>query len=187
MEQQTQQPSLSPNNGFYTPEQPTFENQENEAPMAATNISVEWEASEYVHHSKGAGWFILVALATLSGLAVALYFQQWLFAVLVVAMGIAFGIFGRRQPRVLHYGLSNSGLTISAKQYSFADFRAFGVRTEGAFYTVMLVPVKRLAPGLNIYFSETEADQVLGILGSHLPMEQMEADPIDFIMSKLRF
>ena len=181
------QPSQMPQNNLYTPSQPGFDDAPDEANMSLDHDSVEWEASEYVQHTKGPGWFAALGAVTLVGVGLAVFFQQWLLTVLIVVMGVAFGIFGMRKPRVVHYRLSDDGLVIGEKTYHLTDFRAFGIREDGAFYTVMLIPVKRLAPGLNIYFSEDEGDHILDILSSHLPVEKMQPDPIDLLMHKLRF
>lgn len=181
------QPSQMPqNNNLYTPSRPVFTQAPEDYSVEGHDV-VEWEASEYVQHAKGPAWFIVVGVVTVVAMGVALFFQQWLLVVLLAVMGVTFAIFGMRKPRVIRYRLSDDGLVIGDKTYRLTDFRAFGVREDGAFYTVMLIPVKRLAPGLNIYFSEDEGERILDILGDHLPMEPMQTDPIDLLMSKLRF
>lgn len=148
---------------------------------------VSWEASEYVHHAKGAGWLVGFIAATLVLLAIAIFTQAWTFAVLIVVMGVALGIIAFRPPHTMHYALSHSGLQINDKIYDFSDFRAFGVIDDGVLYSVMLMPIKRLAPVVTIYFEEQDGEQIVDILGSYLPMEDLQQDPFDKLMRRLRF
>src|SRR5687767_10063621 len=112
------QPSQQQNNGFYSPSQPVYDPDDREpAPSVLTGEKIEWEASEYVQHDKGIGWLMLVLLVALALLGLAIYLQQWTLAVLVVVMAASFGYFGFRKPRVVHYVLTQSGLTINDKHY----------------------------------------------------------------------
>lgn len=148
---------------------------------------IEWEASEYVHHDKGALWMIALAVVAVIGVGAAVIFQLWMFAFLIALMAVAFGYYGIRQPKTLHYKLSDEGLVIGDKSYPMSSFKAFGIIEDGAFYTVRLIPAKRLSPAILIYFAEADGEQIVDILGSHIPMEHMEPDLIDVIMQKLHF
>lgn len=149
--------------------------------------SVEWEASEYIHHEKGAGWILLVVIVALVAAGIAVWFKQWLFAVLIVVMAATFGFYGFRRPRTMHYSVNDVGVEIGSKKYDYGSFRAFGVVPEGAFYSISLIPTQRFSPAVNIYFAESDGEKIVDILGDHLPMEEMHSDLIDVIMRKLRF
>jgi hypothetical protein len=148
---------------------------------------IDWEASEYIHHDKGALWIIGLVVVTLVFVGFAVWLQIWTFAALVVLMAVTMGIFAFRPPRVLHYSLSDKGLQIDNRFYSFADFRAFGVLGEGAFYTVMLIPAKRFMPAISVFFAEQDGERIVDILGKRLPMEQLQLDLVDKLMRRLRF
>lgn len=148
---------------------------------------ISWEASEYVHNDKGAMWLIGLGVVGLVFAAVALYFQAWTFLALVVVASVAMGVFAFRKPHVLHYTLNNNGVQIGDKTFHYADFRAFGILQEGAFFTMTLIPVKRFAPALSVYFAEEQGEDIVDIVSAHLPMEHIEPDIIDQIMHRLRF
>jgi len=149
--------------------------------------SIEWQASEYVQHDKGAGWVFILTVVALLGVGAALWFGQWMFAFLLGVMAVAFGYYAVRKPRIMHYQLSNDGLKINGKPFPITDFRAFGVIDDGALYSIRLIPAKRLAPAIMIYFAEDDGETIVDILGRHMPMEQMHPDIMDVIMRKLRF
>jgi hypothetical protein len=162
-----------------------------EPQVAATPLNhsdaVSWEASEYLHRSKDFLWTIGFIATTAVFLAVAVWFQAWTFAILIVVMAVAMGYFAFRKPRVVHYSLNHDGLQIGQRFYSFADFRAFGVKPEEAFFMALLIPTKRFMPAITIYFAETEGEKIVDILGAHIPMEEVNPDIVDSFMSRLHF
>ncbi|HSW81718.1 MAG TPA: hypothetical protein VLG40_04960 [Candidatus Saccharimonas sp.] len=193
MQPNTQQPT-GEQQGFYRPTQPSpYQGQDfsaDEQLVAAPvdpNASVSWEASEYIHHSKGAQWAIIFGAIVVAGLALTIWLQAWTMVGLVVAMAVAFGVFAFRPPKVKHYTLTHDGLTIDNKTYALSDFRSFGVLSEDAFFSIMLIPIKRFMPAISMYFAQEDGEQIVDILGSHLPLEDLHLDPIDAIMRRLHF
>ena len=149
--------------------------------------SIKWEASEYIHHDKGALWVVVLVGIALVGIGVAIWFKLWMFAFLIVIMAIAFGYYAVRKPRIMKYELNDDGLTIDSKTYPMSDFKAFGVLEDGPLFTVRLISSKRLAPAILIYFSKDDGEAIVDIFGSHIPMEHMEPDLMDILMRILRF
>lgn len=149
--------------------------------------TISWEASEYVHNDKGGMWIAGLVVVTVVFAGIALYLQAWTFLILVVVMGVAMGVFAFRPPHNIHYTLNDAGVQIGDKTFRYGDFRAFGILEEGAFFTMTLIPAKRFAPALSVYFSEEQGEDIVDIVGAHLPMEHIEPDVIDNLMRRLRF
>ncbi len=149
--------------------------------------SISWEASEYIHHDKGFAWSFVVVLIGAACAAVAVWFQLWLFALLLIVMTITFVYYGLRKPQVIHYELNNSELVINEKPLLLSDFKSFGVIDDGALFTIRLIPAKRFAPATMIYFAEDDGEKIVDTLGAHMPMEHMDPDLFDIVMRKLRF
>ncbi len=191
----------STNGGFYRPanDNPSsyngldFDNQlpqDADAPReeeSASSAKITWEASEYIHHTKGFGWILGLFLISAALFAVAIFTGAWTFAALIVVMAIAIGVLAFRPPHVLHYTLSNQGLQVDNHFFAFSDFRAFNVTSDGAFYTIMLLPTKRFMPAVNIYFAEENGERIVDVLSARLPMEKISQDPIEKLMRKIRF
>lgn len=181
--------------GFYQPQNlapyaapPTLP-----APQAAPQhvgdhpAPLTWEASEYVHTDKGGMWLIGFGVIVAIFLGVAIWLQVWTFALLILVMAIAMGIFAFRKPHVLRYTLNDQGVQVGDKVFHYSDFRAFGVLEDGAFFTMTLIPIKRFSPAINVYFAEEQGEDIVDIVSEHLPMEHIEPDVIDRIMRRLRF
>lgn len=171
---------------FYQPVTPREQPGE-PAPASNSKPEVEWQASEYIYHEKSPLWFGALAGITLVGVAAAVFFGQWTFAVLIAVMGAALGFFANRPPREIHYQIGSDGVTVGQRTFPFSQFRAFGVVNEGAFYSVWLRPTKRFMPGVSIIFAEADGEKIFDALAARLPAEEVHQDPIDKLQRRLRF
>lgn len=181
-------PEDQPEEAASSPVQAPATEEAQEAPQQILGEpEVEWHASEYIHHEKGMLWFAVLGLITILGAGLAAFLRQWIFAVLIVVMGVALGVFAKRPPREIHYQISREGVTIDERGFPFTQFKSFGVLNEGAFYSVQLRPAKRFMPGVSIYFAEPDGEKIFDALANHLPMEELNQDPVDRFMRWLRF
>lgn len=168
--------------GIATPEVTT-----NEDP-ASLDAPITWQASEYVHHEKDGTWFlILLAGATTLLLVDIFLIKSWTFGILIVVMAIAAIVIARRPPITLNYSLTAHGVHIEDKTFNFYDFRSFGIIQEGAFYSLRLIPNKRFMPAVNIFFPTELGEAIVDRIGSSLPMQPIERDPVDILLEKIRF
>ncbi len=159
-----------------------------ETPMTDVNTPVNWQAEEYIQSDRGPGWYIAFVLVVLGFIAIDFFLiKSWTFSVLVVVMAVALMVYIRRPVRTISYALSvKQGIYIGERLYHFDEFRAFGLIDDGGRNSVMLLPRKRFAPGVSVYFPDEVGEQVVDILGQRLPMEDLKLDPIDLAIRKLR-
>ena len=120
-------------------------------------------------------------------------FLVWLFtkdkisAAVVLFGALMLGIYAGRQPRELQYRLDETGLTIGAKYYAYDNYRSFSVVAEGAFSSIMFMPLRRFAPAVSIYYAPQDEAAIIELLAVRLPSEDRGNDPIDRLMSRIRF
>lgn len=172
-----------------SPYAPTFDQGEQPAQSSATSAeSLSWTASEFIEHQKPSGWYATVFVAT-AVVSLALYFlvRDVVTVVVVAVAAIMFAIVGARKPRALSYVISQSGLQIGDKLFTFEDFKSFSVIEEGAIDSIHLIPLKRLVPPLTLYFPPEQEDQIVDTLSAYLPYEERKHDPIDRLMKRVRF
>lgn len=149
---------------------------------------VEWTASEFVQHDKDSSWY--VALGVLGVIVVGIIYlitEDWITAVVIVVAMILFAVAAKRKPRTLRYRIDHSGVTMGDKLYTFAQFKSFTVLQEGAFNSIMLMPLKRFMPPISLYCPPEQEEEVITTLGNYLPHETRSHDPVDRLMSKIRF
>jgi hypothetical protein len=150
--------------------------------------AVTWQASEYIHHQKTAGWFVALGAATLL-IAVILYLLIGdIFSIIVLCLlAVTVGIFAARPPRTLNYRLDHDNLVIDQKNYPLEEFRSFSLAQEGAILSVTFLPTKRFMVPVTVYFSADDEPKITQVLGSVLPHEERPPDVIDRWTSRLRF
>lgn len=159
-----------------------------EAAELPDDTPIQWTAKEYVHLDKGPWWYILFVVIVLGLIAIdILLLKEWTFSVLVVVMAVALIVYIRRPPRDIQYSLSSrQGLYVGERLYHLSDFKAFGLIKDGEHHSIMLIPIKRFAAGVSVYFPEEAGERIVDILGQRLPMENLKLDAIDVLVRKLR-
>ena len=155
--------------------------------QSAPDAPVSWTAGEYVHPEKNGLWYVLFVIIALGLIATDIFLlKSYTFSVLVVVMAVSLVVYIRRAPRDIQYTLSaKQGLYIGEKLYNLADFKAFGLIRDGEHHSIMLIPIKRFATGVSVYFPEEAGERIVDILGSILPMENLKLDMIDIVVRKL--
>lgn len=165
----------------------TQESSDNTQKPKINTEPVHWTASEYVHGEKNWIWFVIFAIVVIALVAIDLILiQSYTFSVLVVVMAAAVLVYSRRSPKEVSYTLSiDQGLYIGEKLYHFSDFKSFGLIRDNDQHSIMLIPIKRFAPGVSVYFPDEVGERIVDILGARLPMENLKLDMIDIIVRQL--
>jgi hypothetical protein len=155
--------------------------------VSSAEVDFSWQASEYVHHTKGFTWYLglVAAFAILIGIAV--YTRQWFSIGVFAIMPVAIAVYARKAPRTLTYGLSADGITIEGHHYPFAEFRTFAVLPDLSWHTIDLEPTKRFMPRMTILFEDNDFDAVVGHLAQYLPRVDRQPDMVERATRYLRF
>jgi len=150
--------------------------------------TISWTASEFVAHEKNAGWYGLLAGAA-ALLAVLVYFvtKDFVSVGVVVAAALVLGAYATTKPRELLYNLDSRGVSIGNKHFPYSDFRSFSVVPERAFSSIVLMPLRRFAVPVTIYYAPDDEDKILDLLASQLPFDQPPRDAVGNLMRRIRF
>jgi hypothetical protein len=173
---------------YQTPAQFTQETNP-ETEYTGQEDAISWSASEYIAHHKSGGWYAAFGLITL-GVLVAIYFitsGDILSVVVIAVVAVVFGLYAARQPKEQQYSVSDQGITVGPKAYSFHDFKSFSVIDEGAFSSISFMPLKRFMPIISIYYAPDDEERIVDALSIYLPFDEKQADPVDRFMKKIRF
>jgi len=150
--------------------------------------SVSWSASEFIHHQKSAGWYITLGLAGIILAAITfLLTKDKISTGVIIFAALIFGFYASHKPRTLNYKLDDSGLSIGEKFYSYGSFKSFAVAEEGAFSSIVLMPLKRFMPLTSLYYEPKDETKITDILALRLPVETHKRDAVDSLMNRIRF
>ena len=125
-----------------------------EVMRGAAKTEISWEAEEYIVRDKNAGWYVGMVVVGLLLSALAIWLQAWTFLAVIVLSVVALLVYTLRPPRMLHYSLTERGLSEGEHLYNYDDFKAFGVLKEGQHFAIVLTPRKRFSPRVTVFFPE---------------------------------
>jgi hypothetical protein len=158
------------------------------SPINQNDQAITWTASEFHAHEKSAGWYLLLAIATIV-LAAVLYLwtRSIVTPVVIVICGIVFGVYGTHRPNQLEYAMDDQGIRIGSKRYKYDEFRLFVVTTGSSLPEVTLLPIKRFMPPLSVRYVPEVENKMLDMLGNHLPFEERRPELLDSLMRRIHF
>ncbi len=154
--------------------------------MAKTIQDVSWEAEEYIEYDRNIWWYICLFAVGIGLCILSFFLGWWSFIALVVVCVIAILVTSIRPPRKLQYTLDKNGLTEGGKLHKYDEFRAFGILKEGSHFSAVLIPKKRFALQVKVYFPSGSGEAIVDALGARLPMEEVKLDLLDKIVNFLR-
>lgn len=147
---------------------------------------INWDAKEYIPRDKNTGWYVGLVIVSLLLIALGVWLKAITFIILVVVSAVALVVYSVRPPRVLHYSLSDKGLSEGNNLYSYEDYKSFGVLKEDGNFAIVLKPRKRFALGVTVYFDQKDGEKIVDAFGARLPMEEVKMDFLDKIVKFLR-
>ena len=147
---------------------------------------IQWSASEVVEHSRGAWWYVIASVILVAMIGLTVWFQQWTSGGLALVIFITLIVVGLKPARELRYRLSDEGLSIEDRLYPMSNYRAFGVRKDGALWQLVLIPVKRFSLSTTVFIPEDQGEKIVDFFGARLPMEKVELDMVDKVSKRLR-
>ena len=154
--------------------------------MAKLAQTASWEAQEYFTYDRNFGWYLGLIIIGGGLCILAILLNWWTFLVLIILSVVAILTSTLRPPRTIQYTLNKDGLSENGKLHPYSDFKAFGILKEDSHFSAVLIPHKRLAINVKVYFPEGSGESIVDVLGSHLPMEEVKLDVLDKIVNFLR-
>jgi hypothetical protein len=168
---------------FYTETDSEFDPDEADPDQVVT-----WTASEFVAHAKSAGWYAALGLAAIAGAAlIYLMTKDYISVAVILIAGMLLGVYAGHKPREMQYRLDFRGLTVGDKHFGYSEFRSFSVLPEGAFSSIVFMPLKRFAIPTTIYYAPEDENKIVDLLSDHLPLEEGGHDAIDRLLHRIHF
>ena len=88
---------------------------------------IYWEALEHDHIEKKSDWFWGVAIVGIAGAILAIYFNNLLFALVILLSAFSATLHGHKKPEILEYIINRKGVRISDIRFPYSSLDSFWV------------------------------------------------------------
>ena len=159
-------------------------------PTATTGQVLAWEAPEFLHHTKGFWWMVVVWLVAfgLAGAAFWSYhlsFLGILSGLVPLAAALALTTQGRLKPETVRIVLDDSGVTIKNQLYSWSELKSFWLVFSPVSQSLYLETTRPLFSVVSVQLAKMDPDTVRTFLLNHLPEHTDRAEEFGDRLARL--
>lgn len=86
-----------------------------------------WEAPAYLKFERGPGWYFTMALVAVAGMAYAVWSANFLFAFIILLMGILLLLVGNKDPQRVLVQVGNNGIVWNGRLTTYQDIDEFAI------------------------------------------------------------
>lgn len=149
---------------------------------------LEWEALEYEHIEKTPDWFWGLALVALAAIAAAIFFENLLFAVVILLSAFTFALYGARAPKMERFSITDRGVSVGNNLYPYQTLDSFWVHDSPESRPVLLIKSKKtLMPLIAIPITHVNPRDIRERLLDELPEEEHHEPLSDKLMRFFHF
>ncbi len=150
--------------------------------------SLEWEAYEHDWFPKTTHWFWIIGGATAVLMLVAILFNNFLFAILLLVGGFALALHGAKIPELVHYSLTPKGIRLNDQLFPYDRLRSFWITNEHVGHKVIIQIDRLLLPHLVLPMTEdVNGEHLREYLLQYLAEERHEESLADMLFDYLGF
>ena len=124
---------------------------------------LSWRAPEHQHTERGHDWYWALGIIAASTATTSILFNNFLFALLIVAAATTLGLVAHRRPEEVDFELGDRGLAIGEEFYPYSTMYSFWVG-GGERPTLLIDTPHFMTPDLVIPIQDLEPDLVREVL-----------------------
>lgn len=157
--------------------------------------SIDWAASDGVNRARSSKWYLTagICFAVAAVLVIILFAVGFLnifslisMLVMLATMCVALFVYAKIPNKIVNYSLSPDGIVIDERLHPLSEYRAFGVRQNGGYWQLVLIPVKRFGMETTINIDEQHGEKIVDMLARYMPMEEVANKGLDQLFDKLQ-
>ena len=134
---------------------------------------IVWQASDHVHHQKGADWFWVLGILAVSTSVVAILFRNFFFALLVLVASFTLALLAKRPAKIIQFKLSSTGLFVGPTHYPWASIRTFWIHTADNSHVLLIQTTSALAPHFSIPLPSQRTEEIRTFLQERVAEEEL--------------
>lgn len=110
-------------------------------PSAFDEAVISWIAPETVRHQHGPVWKVIMGLIVLAFIGGGIYYGAWTFSLAMGAFVLAYYVIHLDHPKAVEIKISEIGIKIGYRKYSYSQIRAFWLIYDPPFVQTLNIRV----------------------------------------------
>ncbi|MEK7576575.1 MAG: hypothetical protein AAB482_02665 [Patescibacteria group bacterium] len=152
------------------------------------NISIAWKAPEYVYYKKSPDWYWSLGILGAALIGVALWQNNFLFALITLVGTFAIALYAVRKPRTIEIKISIKGVEIDNTLYPYESLKSFWIfYRPGGVKELSLMSEKMFMPRIAIPIGDIDPVELRDLLIQSIPETAQEESFADAIARWLGF
>lgn len=153
---------------------------------AYDNAVISWITPEYILHEKGRLWTIIAVITVIIAAILGILTDGWTFSLAVVVFAVVYYILHIEHPKDLEVKISEFGIKIGAKIYSFNNIKAFWIIYEPPYVKTLTIQVKgEWLSEVVIQLNGEDPSKVRQFLGGKLPELKDKAEAFSDVLLRI--
>ena len=107
---------------------------------------IRWAVLTHEHRERTADWYWALAVVSLVGIGLSIYFGNVLFALIIAIGALSIGVLVARGPREHDVHVHPRGVTVDGTLYPYPALQSFWVHVEEPIYEVEVEPDEEFEP-----------------------------------------
>ncbi|MDE2001431.1 MAG: hypothetical protein KGI60_02600 [Patescibacteria group bacterium] len=131
---------------------------------------IAWHAPEFEYRHKSLEWYWLTIIGSVILFVVAVWEQDFLFALFLIIAEFLFIHWAREYPKTLRFALTKNGLEIGPKErYGFDQMSGFHIEERNDHAELILKMRNRTHPYLKVIILEEDVPEITAFLHRRIP------------------
>ena len=149
--------------------------------------SIQWSFNEYVKQTRGRGWYFWAVLIGGAIVAYALLTSNWLFALIIVMIGIIIVINHQQKPDQMEFEINHQGIKLNNKSYKYSELNKFWIIYQPPHVKNLYFDFKSpLKPGLSVPLEKENPIKIKSFLRNYLEEDlEQEQEPFSESLGRM--
>ena len=149
---------------------------------------LEWEAPEFTEYEKNSNWFGLWLIISVTAVALAVIFGNYLLAIFLALAAISVFLQGLKKPRIIKFTITPRGIGIGNIYIPYEDMESFWILYEPGQTKELLLKTKRVRmPNVVVPIDKENPVRIRQLLVDFVPEKEQKQSLIDIVMRIMRF
>ncbi len=149
--------------------------------------TISWTSPEYIQKERSIDWFWTVGIIVLIGAGLAFYFNNFLFAVLILVSGGMFFLMEIHTPHDVEYEINNENFKIGKSDYPIKSIKYFDIKKSKEMSKILVYTSDQFMPIKFIQIPEELAEDIEKELLKFVEKKEIQESHAVKFMEKLGF